>query len=406
MESRVSVPSGERACPADVVARLRPLALRSLGRMYRPDERLFVFRLRRAGQQIVAEGLSRRYSAISVIGLAADDTIDVPAALGGQDLHDICGRLLNDVTRLSNLGTVALILWAARAAAYPGRRWAWERLVELAPGERTYPTLAIAWSLAALCMDTEAPVGDLRERLAHRLITAFETSSAMFPHAIQEGNARGTGMRSHVTCFADLVYPVHALAHYHRLTGDRQALEVAIQCADHFCRLQGPDGQWWWHYDRRSGRVIEPYPVYAVHQDAMAPMALLALQDAAGADYSEAIGRSLGWLARSPELEGGTLIDAEADLIWRKVARREPGKLSRYTQALVSSIHPALRVPGLDILFPPTAVDYEDRPYHLGWLLYAWSSRRPGGRAGGEVRRSTEAHGSPGHEDGRRARAR
>jgi hypothetical protein len=151
-----------------------------------------------------------------------------------------------------------------------------------------------------------------------------------------------------------------------------------MRCADNFCRQQGPQGQWWWHYDRRTGRVVERYPVYAVHQDAMAPMALLALAAATGADYSEPIARGLAWLARSPELGGGSLIDDAADLIWRKVARREPGKLTRYAQAVVSSVHASMRVPGLDLVFPPAIVDYEDRPYHLGWLLYAWPAARVG----------------------------
>jgi hypothetical protein len=79
----------------------------------------------------------------------------------------------------------------------------------------------------------------------------------------------------------------------------------------------------------------------------------------------------------APELGGGSLIDESAGLIWRKVARREPPKLSRFAQAAASRLHPALRAPGLDTLFPPCAVDYEDRPYHLGWLLHAW----PAGRA-------------------------
>ena len=26
----------------------------------------------------------------------------------------------------------------------------------------------------------------------------------------------------------------------------------------------------------------------------------------------------------------------------------------------------------MNTLFPPTAIDFEDRPYHLGWILYAW----------------------------------
>jgi hypothetical protein len=67
----------------ELMARLRPLALRSLGRMYRPDERLFVFRVRAAGRDVVAEGLSRRYSAISVIGMAEDQSVNPPAVLGG-----------------------------------------------------------------------------------------------------------------------------------------------------------------------------------------------------------------------------------------------------------------------------------------------------------------------------------
>jgi hypothetical protein len=122
--------------------------------------------------------------------------------------------------------------------------------------------------------------------------------------------------------------------------------------------------------------VLEGYPVYAVHQDSMAPMALFALHDAGGRDFRENAARGLSWLGASPELQGGTLIDRGAGLIWRKVARREPRKLARYLQAAASRIHPSLRVPGLDRLLPPTAVDDEDRPYHLGWILHAFPPAR------------------------------
>jgi hypothetical protein len=357
------------------IAQLRSHALRALGRMYRRDERMFVFRHRRTAAGVAAEGLSARYSAISVIGLSEDPSVHVPSVLDGHDLHHVCGRLLTDVTTNTNVGTVALILWAARAAEYPDRKWARERLVELRPAERTLPTVELAWSLAALCIDTDADLDGLRERLARRLIAALEPS-AIFPHAVLDSGARSRGLRSHVACFADLVYPVHALALFSQLTGDRPARDAAIRCADHFCRLQGSAGQWWWHYDRRSGRVVERYPVYAVHQDAMAPMALFALEDATGLDYGRAIARGLAWLQRAPELGGGSLVDVSADLIWRKVARREPAKLSRYAQAMASRMHRRVRVPGLDLVFPPSAVDHEDRPYHLGWMLHAWSPAR------------------------------
>jgi hypothetical protein len=118
----------------------------------------------------------------------------------------------------------------------------------------------------------------------------------------------------------------------------------------------------------------------------MGPMGLLALRDAGGADCTPAIRRGLEWLAAAPELLGASLIDADADLIWRKVARREPRKAVRYLQATASRVHPGLRVPGVDVVFPATAIDYEDRPYHLGWLLYAWRGGELGAPRMGVVR--------------------
>ena len=39
-------------------------------------------------------------------------------------------------------------------------------------------------------------------------------------------------------------------------------------------------------------------------------------------------------------------------------------------------VHPAVRVPGMGVAFPPGTIDFECRPYHLGWLLYCWSAAR------------------------------
>jgi hypothetical protein len=358
-----------------LVPRLRALALRALARMYRPEDQLFVFRVRRTANGLVPEGLSRRYTAIALIGLAEAEQAVATSVLAGHRPWDVCGRLIAHAARAQNLGDVALILWAARAVSYPDRRLAWQRLMELGPEERPYPTVEVAWALAALCVDRSAPVGDLRERLARRLVQSFHQRSSLFPHVV--GQSGGDGLRSHVSCFADAVYPVHALARYVELSGDRDALDVALRCARHLCRQQGPDGQWWWHYDARTGAVVEGYPVYAVHQDAMAPMALFALQEATPeSNFDGAVARSLSWLVRAPELAGRSLIDDQADIIWRKVGRREPGKLARSLQAVTTRLHPGLRAPGLDRLLPVGAIDYEDRPYHLGWLLHAWSPVR------------------------------
>ena len=70
--------------------------------------------------------------------------------------------------------------------------------------------------------------------------------------------------------------------------------------------------------------------------------------------------------------KAGPLIDRERQVIWRKVARREPRRLVRGLQAAASRLHPNLRLPAVDLLFPPTSIDYETRPYEMAWILHAW----------------------------------
>lgn len=354
---------------------LRELAFAGLTRMYRPEERVFAFRLRKTGPGTTAlEGVSRRYTAMTLIGLADEEEARVGQVLAGHNLHAVCQRLLSDVETVTNLGDVAVSLWAARAVDDPETQKAFDRLCALKPVEAMHATVELSWTLVALCLlENSAAVAALRKQVAERLLGAFNPQTGVFPHMI---GGHVSPLRAHVACFADLVYPIHALSHYYQITKESKAIDAARRCAGLICDTLGQAGQWWWHYDVRTGRVIEGYPVYAVHQDAMAPMALFALQAACGADYSKAIEKGVEWLARSPELNGGSLIDEDEGIIWRKVARREPNKFSRRVQAAASRVHAALRLPGTNLLFPPRAIDYEDRPYHLGWLLYAWPAAR------------------------------
>ena len=371
-------PSAPAIAPS-FLDRLRELAFSGLPRMWSVPQKRYVFRLRRTADGIVSEGLSRRYTAITLIGLAEEEPDVAPKMLGGQSAKEVAQGLIDELPSVTNLGDVALTLWAARAVGVADRRAAWDRLSAMTPDVGARYTVEVAWALAALCLDEEAPARDLRDRLARRLLDAQGGRSSLFPHVIG-----GSGLRAHVSCFADLVYPVHALSYFSRATGDRKALDAAAACARRFCELMGRAGQWWWHYDWRTGDVIEGYPVYAVHQDAMAPMALHAVEDAGGPAFGAQVELGMQWLRSAPELGGGTLVDDAAGLIWRKVARREPGKLARSLQALASAAHPKLRFPGVDALLPPGPIDYEDRPYHLGWLFYAWPRKR---RAGGAAAR-------------------
>ncbi len=359
---------------SELVRKLRSIAVHSLARMYRPEERLFAFRLRRNGQDEVPEGVSRRYTATALIGLASEDQHIAAEVLGNHSRQDVCGRLIANFGESQELGEVALTTWAARMLQHPRAHKAVEMLRRMDPARGTYPTVELSWALTALVIGgSEATDMALAERIADVLIGSFRKKSGLFPHAPAKKGL--SALRAHVSCFADFVYPIQALSHYHQATGDAQAAEIACRCAARMCQMQGPEGQWWWHFDIRTGRVVEGYPVYSVHQDSMAPMALFALAKACSQDYSESIEKGLRWLTDPPEIPGA-LIDIERDVIWRKVARHEPRRLVRGLQATASRLHPAIRVPAVDVAFPPNAVDYESRPYHMGWILHAWPSNR------------------------------
>ena len=222
-------------------------------------------------------------------------------------------------------------------------------------------------------MVAELPDGTERlaegaERAARRLLSA-QAPTGLFPHHLPPD--RLGRFRSHVACFADQAYSILALVRYAAASGNAGVLEAASRCADRLAALQGDQGQWWWHYDWGKGAVVERYPVYSVHQHGLAPMALLELWEAGGPDHRAAVAHGLGWLVRHPETAADLIAD-EVGVVWRKVGRREPSKLVRKARSAASAIAPGLRLPWLDVVFPPGRIDRECRPLELGWLLYTW----------------------------------
>jgi hypothetical protein len=152
--------------------------------------------------------------------------------------------------------------------------------------------------------------------------------------------------------------------------------------------LQGDGGQWWWHYDWRRGTVIERYPVYSVHQYALAPMALVELADAGGPDHGAAVSAGLKWLTERPETDAPLVVD-DLGVVWRNVGRHEPHKAVRAARSVASAGGHGFRLAWLNLVFPPGAVERECRPFELGWQLYAWHRRdRAVGARGGRAIRS------------------
>jgi hypothetical protein len=360
--------------------RLLGVAEAGLPAMYRTQDDMFVFTRAAVdapggGRALTGRGTSIRYAAITVLGARLLPADRQRVVLGGHTAEEFTGLLIQRLPEVTNLGDAALVAWAAADTGHPKLTDALERVAALdADGGPRY-TVEAAWVLSALAAargaaDVERPLAAARDRL----LGARTRNSPLFGHATGPGLV--PWYRAHVGCFADQTYPLQALARAHASGDDPEALAAASACAARICELQGDGGQWWWWYDARTGRTLEGYPVYSVHQHAMAPTALFDLMDAGGGDFGHWIRRGLAWMAAPPELAAAgveeSVIQDCLGVTWRKVYRGDPRKAVRAVRGLSTRIAPGLRLGVLDRFLRPTAVDRECRPYEFGWMLHAW----------------------------------
>lgn len=349
------------------------LAKRGLPRMHRRGA--FAHTMRAVSKSTPAairrEGDSLRYTANVALGLAYVDEATQREVLNGDTASDLALVAAARAEVSGDMGAVALAAWTAAEAAGLHAAALFRRLSAFLASEEPVETVTCAWTLiAALAARKLGDTRELASRAASLLVQA-QGPSGLFPHMLPP-SASGR-LRAHVGCFADQVYSIQGLSRLYVARHDPQALAAAESCAAAICAAQGPEGQWWWHYDTRDGSVVEGYPVYSVHQHAMGPMALLDLREAGGTNHLDAVIRGLNWLDRHPEVDA-PMVSEEDAVIWRKAGRREPRKVVRAISAMTTALKPNMRLPGLDTLFPPNRIDYECRPYELGWLLYAWLS--------------------------------
>lgn len=367
--SRIDAVDQARPGIAPSVNRLVDVAVRGLHAAYDPNADDFAQTVRAVrgpgGVQVRREGRSLRYAAIAALGLSQLREARQRDVLNGLVAADVAARAVHRAGAVDDPGAVALALWAAaETGTFPAALVA--RLQDVLAAGRPLPTVDVAWMLSAAVKANALGDTDALVEASSALLCRHEGPA--YPHMLP---ARAARWRTHVGSFADQVYPIQALALASVLTSAPGLLERADRVAETIVSAQGAAGQWWWHYDTRDGSVIERYPVYSVHQHAMAPMVLFDLWEAGGADHRRAVARGLDWLNTHPETLD-ELVTERHGLVWRKVARREPHKTARAAGALTTSVRPGLRIPGLDLVLPPGPIDHECRPYELGWLLYAW----------------------------------
>lgn len=351
---------------------LNALAARGLVEMFDSDRQLFCHRLIRTSKGMVREGISRRYTIMTLLGLRE---LELAGGRTPFDTHSIFNAFVRDVSWIRSVGDLGLLIWltAAFAPDQLGRRFPpteLKTMLDRYEDARKGCTMQLAWFLAGLTHAGMASPGLIPDFTAtavetYRRLKQNQGESGLFGHLSTRNSVLGF-IRGRIGSFADQIYPIYSMSKFATAFHLEEPLKLALKCATTLCGTQGEMGQWWWLYNARTGKVVNRYPVYSVHQQGMAPMGLLALEEASGQNFQDCIAKGLEWIYGKNELNED-MRDLSRNVIWRCICPTRPE--SKFWEV-------ARNIFGFqaqDDSAGELQVLHEDWPYELGWLLYAFA---------------------------------
>jgi hypothetical protein len=324
------------------------------------------------------EGENELYSAIALAGLAIDAGPRASTLVASVDDNGGIDRLVRSAETTQSAGLLGMVIWALSEMEDPRAAKLLARVGAIQPRVPTSMDLGLllagASSAALKFSDHRDYCLSVGEGLQEELCGRFVRSGALFRGV---STPRADILHWHIASFATQVYPILGTAMYGQ-AAERVPAWQGRAAADQLIETQGPAGQWWWMYSPSSGRVLEGYPVYVVHQSAMAFMALASLQQLGAGNFRDALQRGLMWLEPQHNELGSAMYALDPPCFSRAIQRRGSnadafGGMSHLRHARLVAASLTRRSWGADLRPHPSRLEIlrEDRPYHLGWLLLA-----------------------------------
>jgi hypothetical protein len=371
VQERIEVLPHTRDSHADIPS-LNALALRSLVSLFDEEEKLFARYAYLTKHGIQSEGPSRKRTIIALLGLhrLAESGEALPL-----DVSAIREVILADPSWVKSVGDLGLLIWftAECAPERLGRlfhNFYFEKVLDTYEDARQACTGGLAWMLAGIaharlaCPGSLPDVTDIAVDTYH-LLQDNQSEGGIFGHASSLGfpqqifcNRMGT--------FADQMYAIYAFTAFAQAFQIEEPLGSALHCANAIRALQGELGQWWFLYDKRTSRVVNRYPLCSLHQNGIAPVALLSLAEATGQSFHESVYNGLSCVGKVNEL-GDDLRNVDCSLIWDSITPKS--RISNFEEGVLSFLNISPR-PGAENL----KILHASRPDHFGWMLYAFGS--------------------------------
>lgn len=181
------------------------------------------------------------------------------------------------------------------------------------------------------------------------------------------------GLRRRFSSFATQTYLSIACYQYGEFAGDASALVMADTCVRNLIALQGPQGEWPWFFDAMSGRVVDFYEVYSVHQYGMAPALLEWAERFGQRESRDSLVKGFNWVLGQNQL-GRSMLVPELSLSLRSQVRK--GELTTKAPRVLRALKNAWLGNGERLIDgSDVEVRLECRSYELGWILWSFGRR-------------------------------
>ena len=181
------------------------------------------------------------------------------------------------------------------------------------------------------------------------------------------------GLRKQFGSFATQTYLTLASYIYGDFSSDERAIKIANESTRKLISLQGPNGEWPWFFDAETGKVLDFYEVYAVHQYGMAPAFLELAEHYGVPEARDAIVKGFRWVLGQNQLSKPMILP-ELSLSIRSQVRL--GELRSTKPRALRAVWNSVRgLEGEPISPEELELRLECRSYELGWILWSFGRR-------------------------------
>lgn len=294
----------------------------------------------------------------------------VPHIPDGMNLLDVFNRNVNKLVRLPvPKYAFGMALWAAAELGFAIPEQLKRELKALLSEQARWKTFRgqdlgmLLTGVVAQARAGENEWAHFAHPLYRLLKERFQSGSGLFFDA-------PSGLRRRFSSFATQIYLSMACYQYGEFARESSALVLANKCVRKLITLQGPQGEWPWFFDSETGRVLDFYEIYSVHQYGMGP-ALLEWADryeVRGA--RDALKKGFNWVLGENQLGRPMLVPELGLTIRSHVRKRElETRVPRMCRALKNAYlgREATLIDNSDV-----GLRLECRSYELGWILWSF----------------------------------